>query len=317
MFTRIFVSFILLAGVAAPALAQDHLTLADPGSIARPMPLAASPRPDGPTDAEPELPSVDPRLPQTVYAQDFYMTVGLGAGLVPSYEGSDQYVLFPAPVIQGSYKGYNFGTRGPGLFVDLVKDPLLSKVEYIAGPMIKARFDRDARLRDDVVERLGKRDIAVELGATAGVKLNRVITSFDSLTFQADTVFDVANSHSGSVVTPSISYNRPLGARGVVNLSVFGDIVDGDFADYYFTVDAVGAAASGLPQYRARGGLKSLGASALLGLDLSGNALDGGWGVFALASYARMKGDAATSPVVSIRGNANQFFGGLGLTCTF
>ncbi|WP_373486939.1 MipA/OmpV family protein, partial [Blastomonas sp.] len=278
MFTRLFVTLALMMGTTASALAQD--TQSDfepaPGTVVIIKPTPSNLRPYGPSDAELELLGFGARLSQSVFAQDFYMTVGLGAGFVPSYEGSDQYVLFPAPVLQGSYKGYAFATRGPGLFVDLVKDPLFPKVEYIAGPLIRARFDRNVRIRDDVVERLGKLDIAVELGGSAGVKVNRIFHRFDSLTFQTDAVFDVAGAHSGAVVTPSISYGTPLGEAGVFNLTVSGDVVDNSFADYYFSVDAPGSAASGLPQFRARGGLKSVGASALIAYDLSGNALDGG-----------------------------------------
>ena len=65
------------------------------------------------------------------------------------------------------------------------------------------------------------------------------------------------------------------------------------------------------------GATGSIGTSALIGLDLSGNALDGGWGVFVLGSYSRLQGDIADSPIVAIRGDADQFFGGAGLTYTF
>lgn len=347
MLTRPLISLALIAGAASPALAQDIATNppvpAAPASLANAATnastnsaadamittLAAATsdtaaqaqgapavRP-GPTAEDLKLLATAARLSQSVFAKDFYITVGLGAGFVPSYEGSDQYVLFPAPVVQGNYKGYAFGARGPGLFVDLIKDPTLPKFEYIAGPVIRARLDRVTRIRDVVVSQLGELDIAVEVGATGGVKINRIFDRFDSLTFQADALFDIAGAHSGAIVSPSVSYSKLLGTKGVVNLSVSGDLVDGNFADYYFSIDAAGSRASGLPRYRAGAGLKSLAASALVGFDLSGNALDGGWGAFILGSYARLQGDAADSPIVAIRGDANQLFGGVGLTYTF
>lgn len=331
MLTRSIIAFALLAGTTSPALAQqaspgqpgpqkpaaEEFGPQKPGTVLTAQPVAASPSAAGPTEKELELLAFGARLSQSVFAKEFFITVGFGAALVPSYEGSDQFVLFPVPVVRGSYKGYSFGARGPGLFVDLVKDPLFAKVEYIAGPVVQGRFDRNNRIRDVVVARLGNRDIALEVGATGGVKINRIFDSFDSLTFQTDAVFDIAGAHSGAVVTPSVSYSKLLGGRGVVNLAVSGDIVDGDFADFYFSVDPAGSAASGLPVYRAGGGLKSLAATALVGLDLSGDALDGGWGVFILGSYSRLQGDIADSPVVAIRGDANQYFGGMGLTYTF
>lgn len=316
MIARNIASLALILGASSPALAQ---VAADqpPAPEAPPAQGEAAAKPYGPTPEQLRLLGTAAAMSQSVFAQDFYMTVGLGAGFVPSYEGSDQYVFFPAPVVQGNYKGYAFGARGPGLFVDLIKDPVLPKVEYIAGPIIRARLERNNRIRDTVVKRLGDRPIAVETGASGGVKINRIFNRFDSLTFQADALFDISGAHSGAILTPQVSYNRLLGTKGVVNLSASADFVDGDFADYYFSIDAAGSAASGLPRYRAGGGLKSIGTSALIGLDLSGNALDGGWGVFVLGSYSRLQGDIADSPIVAIRGDADQFFGGAGLTYTF
>ncbi|MFN3475742.1 MAG: MipA/OmpV family protein [Blastomonas sp.] len=331
MFFRPLCALALIAGGGSAALAQSTASpsvsasaeagTANPVQSAQtgqaPADAPAEAETFGPTPEELKLLATAAAMSQSVFAQDFYMTVGLGAGMVPSYEGSDQYVFFPAPVVQGSYKGYNFGARGPGLFVDLIKDPLLPSVEYIAGPVIRARIERNNRIRDAVVQRLGTRPVAVEAGASGGIKINRIFNRFDSLTFQADAVFDISGTHSGAILTPQVSYNRLLGTKGVVNLSLSGDFVDSDFADYYFSVDAAGSAASGLPRYRAGGGLKSIGTSALVAFDLSGNALDGGWGVFVLGSYSRLQGDIADSPIVSLRGDADQFFGGAGLTYTF
>ncbi|MBL0965503.1 MipA/OmpV family protein [Blastomonas sp. UPD001] len=315
MIARTLASLALFASASTPALAQavvdqppaPESTKADDSAPAKP----------GPTPEQLRLLATAAAMSQSVFAKDFYMTVGLGAGMVPSYEGSNQYVFFPAPIIQGSYKGYNFAARGPGLFVDLVKDPVLPKVEYIAGPMFRVRLERNNRIRDAVVQRLGDKPIALELGASGGVKINRIFNRFDSVTFSADALFDVTGVHSGALITPQVSYNRLLGTQGVVNISASADFVDGDYADTYFSVDAAGSAASGLPRFRADGGLKSIGTTALVGLDLSGNALDGGWGVFALGSYSRLQGDFADSPIVAIRGDADQFFGGVGVTYTF
>ena len=314
MIARTLASLALLIGASAPALAQ---TVADQPPAPAEDASQKAPAKPGPTPEQLRLLATATAMAQSVFAKDFYMTVGLGAGMVPSYEGSDQYVFFPAPIIQGSYKGYNFAARGPGLFVDLIKDPVLPKVEYIAGPVVRARLERTNRIQDAVVRRLGKEPVALELGASGGVKINRIFNRFDSITLQTDALFDVTGVHSGAIVTPQVSYNRLLGTQGVVNLSASADFVDGDYANTYFSVDAAGSAASGLPRFRADGGLKSLQTSVLLGLDLSGNALDGGWGVFALGSYSRLQGDFADSPIVSIRGDANQFFGGVGVTYTF
>jgi MipA family protein len=252
-----------------------------------------------------------------VFAGD-WVTLGVGAGYGPSYEGSDDYVFFPAPVAQGSVGGFDFGARGPGLYVDLIADGNSdSKVRFLAGPLVRVRLDRIDRIKDPVVAALGKRDVAVEVGATAGVQFSQVINPFDTLSFSVDAQWDVAKAHRGRLITPTISYSTPLSPAIFTNLSLSATHVDDDYADSYFSVDAAGSAASGLPVFTADGGWKSYGASLLGGVDLSGDARDGGWGIFGLVSYSRLTGDAKRSPVTSIRGDADQWFLAAGVSYTF
>jgi outer membrane scaffolding protein for murein synthesis (MipA/OmpV family) len=72
-----------------------------------------------------------------------------------------------------------------------------------------------------------------------------------------------------------------------------------------------------LPQFNADGGWKIYGASLLGAIDLSGDARDGGWGVFGLVNYSRLTGDAKRSPVTSLRGDADQWFLAGGISYTF
>jgi MipA family protein len=252
-----------------------------------------------------------------VFAGD-WLTIGIGAGYGPSYEGSDDYVVFPAPVAQGSIGGFDFGARGPGLYVDLVADGNSdSNVKFLAGPLVRVRLDRNNNIKDPVVRLLGKRDVAVEVGATAGVQLSKVISPFDTLSFSVDAQWDVAKAHRGRLISPSVSYSTPLSTAIFTNFSLSATHVDGDYADTYFSVDAAGSAASGLPVFDADGGWKSYGASFLGGYDLSGDARDGGWALFGLVSYSRLTGDAKRSPITSIRGDADQWFLAGGISYTF
>ena len=252
-----------------------------------------------------------------VFAGD-WVTVGIGAGYGPSYEGSDDYVLFPAPIAQGSVGGIDFGARGPGLYVDLIADGNSdSRVKFIAGPLVRVRLERNTDIKDTVVRSLGKEDIAVEVGATAGVSFSGVLNPFDTLTVSGDIQWDVAKAHRGRLITPSVSYSTPLSQAIFTSLSLSAIRVDNDYADTYFSIDAAGSAASGLPVFDADSGWKSYGATLLGGVDLSGNVLDGGWGVFGLASYSKLTGDAKRSPVTSIRGDSDQWFFAGGISYTF
>ena len=252
-----------------------------------------------------------------VFAGD-WLTLGIGGGYGPSYEGSDDYTLFPAPLAQGSLSGFDFGARGPGLYVDLVRDSNAEgNVKFLAGPLVRVRTDRNNNIKDPVVRSLGKEDVAIEIGATAGVSFSKVLNPFDSLTLSTDIQWDVAKGHRGRLISPNISYSTPLSTAIFTNLSLSATHVDGNYADTYFSIDAAGSAASGLPVFDAKGGWKSYGASLLGGVDLSGDVRDGGWGVFGLVSYSRLTGDAKRSPVTAIRGDADQWFLAGGISYTF
>ena len=253
---------------------------------------------------------------QNIFSGD-YITIGAGAGYAPSYEGSDDYTVIPAPVIRGSVDGFEFATRGPGLFVDLARDNRQSKVNFIAGPMVRARLNRNSGIEDPVVKLLGKKDVAVELGGSFGVTFSEVLNPFDTVTAQTDILFDVAGAHGGAIVSPSISYATPLSQSIFVTLTASAEWVSDDYADTYYSVTPAGNTASGLPVFQADGGLKSIGVSTLAAYDLSGDVRDGGWGIFALGSYSRLQNDAAATPITSIRGDANQWFGAAGVTYTF
>jgi MipA family protein len=252
-----------------------------------------------------------------VFAGD-WATVGIGAGVRPSYDGSDDYTLFPLPLAQGSIGGIDFGARGPGLYADLIADSdSASAVKFVAGPLFRVRLDRNGNIKDPVVRLLGKEDVAIEVGATLGVSFAKLINPFDNLAFSTDIQWDVAGAHNGRLISPSISYSTPLSKAIFTSLSLSATHVDGNYADSYFSIDPVGSAASGLPQFDADGGWKIYGVSLLGGVDLSGDARDGGWGVFGLVMYARLTGDAKRSPVTSLRGDADQWFLAGGISYTF
>jgi outer membrane scaffolding protein for murein synthesis (MipA/OmpV family) len=270
-----------------------------------------------PAFAQEDQAPADERPNRSVFAGD-WVTVGLGAGLSPSYDGSDQYELFPAPLVQGSVKGIDFGARGPGLYVDLIADGNSGKdVKFLAGPLLRFRMDRNGDIKDPVVRLLGKEDVAIEVGATAGVAFSKILNPFDTVTISSDIQWDVAGAHRGRIISPSISYATPLSTAIFTMFSLSATHVDGNYADTYFSIDQGGSIASGLTVFDAKGGWKSYGASLLGAVDLSGDARDGGWGIYGFINYSRLTNDAARSPVTSLRGDADQWFMAGGISYTF
>jgi MipA family protein len=258
----------------------------------------------------------DGRQDEGVFAGD-YLTVGAGGFYGPSYEGSDDYILFPAPIVQGRLLGVAITPRAGGVALDLIPDGDDAKVGFSLGPVATIRRDRASRIKDDVVERLGKLDTAVELGGNAGVTVYDLLTGYDSLTFSADARWDVAGAHKGMVWGPSLSYFTPVSKGAAVNLAVTAEHMDDDFADYYFSVSPAGSVLSGLPAFDADSGWKSAGANLLVGIDFDGDLTNGGLAGFVTGGYTRVLGDARRTPLTAIRGSPNQWLIGAGLGFTF
>ena len=245
-----------------------------------------------------------------------YLSVGVGAAYGPSYAGSDDYVLYPVPLVQGSFHGVGINPRSGGVALDFIPNPA-DGVGFNLGVAGRVRLDRAHRIKDPVVRQLGKLDTAVEVGPTAGVTIPHLLNPYDSLTLGTDVLWDVAGAHKGTVVDPSIAYFTPLSRGIAASLSLSAEYADGKFADYYYSITPAGAAASGLPAFDAGSGFTKAGANLLLGFDLDGDLENGGVALVLVGGYSRMLGDAKRSPVTSIRGDADQWIGAVGIGYTF
>jgi outer membrane scaffolding protein for murein synthesis (MipA/OmpV family) len=314
-----------LTFAADPALASETRIEADLSNErqaeapveppAAPVTIAAQAAPATPPAGGAPFP-----FPKIVF-DETWATIGLGAGLVPSYAGSDDYIAFPLPLIVGRVGGVGISPNGPGFVLDLNSPkPSLAprkKARVSFGPAFRFRNDRNNRISDEVVALAGQLDAALEVGGNVGVSLPGVVKPFDALTIGVQARVDVLGAHNGVIVEPQIAYRAPIGRAFVLQAQASAEIIDDNFADFYFTVSPAQALATGLPQFRADGGLNRVGTTALLTYDLSGNGLDGGWNITGIGGYSRLVGDSADTPFTSVRGDANQFILGLGVGYTF
>ena len=270
------------------------------------------------TPALAQAPAASEPLPSAEeVARKDSVTIGLGAGLVPDYEGSNDYRLIPAGAIRGKLGGISFATRGTYLYVDVVSGGS-GKLDFDFGPIAGVRLNRTGKIKDDVVDLLPERKTAFEVGGFAGVSLKGLTNPYDSLGFRVDVVHDVGNAHESTTVSPSIDFSTPLSRSTFVSASVGAEFVSNRFADYYFSVTPAESllTAGVLPAYDADGGMKNWKVGLLLNQSLSGNLLRG-WSLFGIGSYSRLVGDFKRSPIVSDRGSANQWLGAVGVAYTF
>jgi MipA family protein len=280
---------------------------------------AAAPSALAQTPSDTQLLPVAPESalqPPSVFDGD-WLTLGVGAGFGASYEGSDDSVAFPFGLIAGKVKGVGITPRPAGLSLDLVPDGEDSRVSLSFGPVARIRSNRVNRIVDPVVSLLPRRKTAVEVGVAGGVAISGLLNPFDQLSFSLDAQWDIAGAHKGAVFSPGVSYATPLSRATFATLALSAEHVSQSYADAYFTVTSADATASGLPAFRARRGVKSLGAGLIVAHDLSGNLLDGGWSVFGALGYSRLLGDARRTPITSVRGSAEQMLFGGGISYTF
>ena len=231
--------------------------------------------------------------------QDRIVTIGLGAAMVPDYEGSDDYTFAPVPL---------FKLIDPaGWYVELIGNTLRANVmprgEWKLGPMARYRAERDD-VDNNRVDRMQKVDAAFELGGFVGFDR-------DNWTAKLEIVQDVADSHDGALVGLTVGYTFPMDPARLT-VSGFTTYASEDYMKTYFGVSAADHARSGLKQYDADDGFKDLGATVVAMYSINQN-----WGVTGALRYTRLIGDAADSPLVEDEGSENQMLASALVSYTF
>lgn len=253
--------------------------------------------------------------PEEVASKDI-VTVGVGAAIVPDYEGSDDYRIIPAGAVRGKVGGISFITRGTYLYVDVV--PGSGKMTFDAGPIAGVRMNTRRNIDDDVVKLLPHRKTAYEVGGFAGVSFHGVTNPYDSLAFRVDVLHDIGSAHRSTTFSPNVDFSTPVSRTTFVAASVGAEFVSNKFADYYYSLTPADSLATGgaLPAFNASGGMKNWKLGLLVNQSISGSLLHG-FSIFGAGQYSRLVGDFKRSPIVSDRGSASQWIGALGLAYTW
>lgn len=248
------------------------------------------------------------------------LTIGGGAALIPSYEGSDDYIVTPVVQVVGKVHDFAFWSRATTLYVDAIPNTDPNGLDFELGPVVNFNRNRVSRIKDDQVRALGKLDTAIELGGFIGIAKTGIITSdYDSITFNVAYMTDVNKAHGSYVITPRLEYFTPLSVKSFVGLSASADYVGKGYGRYYYDVTPTGSIASGLPAYTRASddsGFKSATFNLTGGYSLSGD-LRRGWAIFALGAYSKLLGDYKRSPIVAVAGSSNQWTAAIGIGYTF
>ncbi|MCA8927065.1 MAG: MipA/OmpV family protein [Alphaproteobacteria bacterium] len=231
----------------------------------------------------------------------------IGIGAAPDYLGSDNYMAGGAPAGRVAIGEHRYvSLEANYLSVNLINDP-----HFQAGPSGLYRFGRD-NVDDRLVDKLPDIDNTVELGAFVGYEWWDEDDSRNRWRIGADFLHDVGGVHNGFVVSASLRKWFAIGSTGALGIGLATSYGSDDYTDKYFSVTSRGAAASGLHMFQADGGMRDARLTALYVQPISQS-----WIVGAGAMYSRFLGDAADSPVVDDRGDANQFIFGVGAGYTW
>lgn len=235
--------------------------------------------------------------------------VGLAVGMAPDYSGSDDYMAAAGPVVRYRFEGSErfFLWLGPTMNLNLIND-----TAWRAGPMLNYRAERGDDVDDDVVSEMEEIDAEIEGGVFLQYRLKLSSVPLHQITFSGD----VAGSGNGTVGHLRMMYFQPLSDKVIANIGVGATFADDEFAETYYGVtgshDVALFPSLRNREFEASGGL--IGVNIPFGVSWMMNKQ---WLLSAGGRYESLQGDAEDSPIVSERGESDQWIGGVALSYMF
>jgi outer membrane scaffolding protein for murein synthesis (MipA/OmpV family) len=243
--------------------------------------------------------------------QDGINFIGLAVGAGPDYYGSADYAGGIAPYGRYLFSGERYvQLLGPELTINLVNHK-----NWRLGPVIRYRFGRDDEVEDKVVKRMREIDDTTEAGLFVAYRMQLSANPLHQVSFAADVLTDTGDVHEGTTGGVRVNYFHPFGERLIGNIGIGVAYGSDKFAETYFGVTGSDVAlypSLGGQPYEASGGLTGVRIPFGLTTPLSRQ-----WMLSAGGRYERLLGDAEDSPIVDERGDANQWFFGVGAAYLF
>lgn len=206
--------------------------------------------------------------------------LGLGVATQPEYDGSSHYEIVPAPSFDVRYYNLAFLSAGEGLGVNVFHGKT-----YRIGAAITYNLGR--KLNNDI-QLTEQRKVS----PTAEFKLFGEYVIFP-VVLRLDVRQALNGGYQGFVGDFSV-YMPVAGSRKYRYFVFAGPAVtfgSGQYMSHFFGVDAEQASESGLPEFKAKGGIKSVS----FGVNASWF-FHGSWFVNGAGAVDRLLGDAAQSP---------------------
>jgi MipA family protein len=232
---------------------------------------------------------------------------GVGAGMVNEYEGSKDFQTIPFIAGRVSQENRYIEMIGLGVRANILNDEHLQ-----FGPVVNFRFGRDDDVDNVNIAALQEVDNAFEAGAFMRYDYSPQLMTQDSLGFEGRYLQDISSAHDGFEASIGVNYNAPITQRLRLGADIGTSFANDDYMQTYYSVIPQNVGTSNFSAYDADSGFKN----ASIGLN-GQYTLTQRWGIFSRASYSRLLGDAADTPIVSDEGSANQFLFGTGVSYRF
>ena len=219
------------------------------------------------------------------------LSIGLGGGVSPDYEGSNDYEFGFGPNISATWRDTIF-YRGKSLGVNIIRQKNL-KAGLIAARAAKRKEDDN-----DKLEGLGGVDSGIEMGGFVSYR-NK------PWRFKAEARQEVDSGHEGALLELSIGTDLPF-TKPLVFVELGTTWASDHYMESFFGIDSQQSANSGLDRHNVEAGIKDVNLSISAGHPITNR-----WRIGAMIEYKRLLGDAADSPIVD---DKNQFVAGISLS---
>ena len=229
--------------------------------------------------------------------------IGLGAGMVPDYMGSNHNKAMPAVAARYQFEGTQ---RAITLLGNQVMFNVLDDDTWRFGPQATYRGGRGSDVDNATVKQMVGINGAWEGGVFGQYRMKLSNERMHQIVFTAD----VNGGSNGSIGGLRMLWWQPLSRQVVFNLGAGVQYASDKWMNTYFGVNnahdiALYPTLRG-QAYNAGSGVK--GVNVPVGINYF---IDRNWVLSAGARYESLQGDAKDSPVTSISGNSNQWIYGL------
>ena len=177
------------------------------------------------------------------------LSLGLGPGAIPDYEGSDKYKAVPLPYLNVRWSNHmSIQWFGKNAQVNLIPSPT-----WLGGPALEFIPERDDNWVDD--RQIGKLD-SVDHSLMAGGFFGFQVGDW---VFNIEVMHDIADGNDGAIARLNSIYKVPFSDTLRMTIGVFTTYADDDYMDAYFGVSQRESERSGIKTYDAESGLKDVG----------------------------------------------------------